>query len=233
MLLGAAWIVLTPLAILGVYSAIYLFVFPFQPPELTEREYVLYILCGLAPFLTLAEALTVGVGSIVANRAVLSNVVFPIDLVAPKVVILAQGPMLVGAILLLVGTATTGTLTWTALLVPVVWALYLLALMGLVWVVSLLGIPFRDLQNLAAVLLMILLIASPFAYTPSMVPDKMAWLLHLNPFAYFVIAFQKLWVLGELPTVLESVVLVVLSLGSFVLGGWLFAKGKRVLVDYV
>ena len=117
-ILGVAWALLTPLAILGIYSAVYLFIFPFQPPELTDREYVLYILCGLAAFLTTAEALSIGVGSVIANRAILSNVVFPIELFAPKAVLAAQGPLLVGSALLLVGTALTGTLTWTAALIP-------------------------------------------------------------------------------------------------------------------
>jgi lipopolysaccharide transport system permease protein len=232
-ILGVGWAVLTPLAILGIYAAIYLVIFPFQPPELTDRQYVLYILCGLAPFLTTAEALTTGVGSIVANRAVLSNVVFPIELLGPKAVLLAQGPIVVGTVMLLVGTAITGTLGATALLVPIVWLLNLGALVGIVWVLSLLNIVLRDLQNLVAAFLMILLIASPFAYTPSMVPDKLQWLVLLNPFAYFVIAYQKLWVLGEVPSLFESVVLVLLGLGGFVIGGWIFPRIKRAFIDYV
>lgn len=232
-ILGVAWALLTPLAILGIYSAVYLFIFPFQPPELTDREYVLYILCGLAAFLTTAEALSIGVGSVIANRAILSNVVFPIELFAPKAVLAAQGPLLVGSALLLVGTALTGTLTWTAALIPFVIVLNALGLIGVVWVLSLLNIVFRDLQNLVAAFLMILLIASPFAYTPSMVPDKLQWILVLNPFAYFVVAYQKLWVLGELPSLFESTALVVLGVGGFIFGGWIFPRIKRAFIDYV
>jgi lipopolysaccharide transport system permease protein len=232
-LLGLTWAFLTPLLILGIYAAIYLAVFPFEPPGLSSAEYVLYILCGLAPFLTLAEALSVGVGSVVANRSILSNVVFPIDLVPAKAVVSAQGPMAVGTFLLLLGTAATGVLTWTAALVPLVWLMNVAALVGLVWFLSLLNIVLRDLQYLITAVLMVLLIGSPFAYTPEMVPDSLAWLILINPFAYFVIAYQKLWVLGELPSLFQASVLVLLSVGGFVAGGWFFARAKRVLIDYV
>jgi lipopolysaccharide transport system permease protein len=232
-LLGLGWAILAPLSILGIYAAIYLVIFPFQPEGFSSGEYVLYIFCGLAPFLALAEAMSLGVGSVVANKSVLSNVIFPIDLVPAKAVLSAQVTMAVGMVILLVGTAATRTLSWTALLVPALWFLFALALIGLVWVLSLLNIVFRDLQNLVTMLLMILLIASPFAYTPEMVPDSLEWVILLNPFAYFVIGFQKLWVLGELPSLFQSTVILALSLGGFFAGGWFFARSKSVLIDYV
>jgi lipopolysaccharide transport system permease protein len=232
-LLGLGWAVVAPVSILAIYAAIYLVVFPFEPEGFSSAEYVLYIFCGLAPFLALAEALSLGVGSVIANKSVLSNVIFPIDLVPAKAVLGAQVTMAVGMLLLLAGTAATRTLTWTALLVPVLWFLYVLAVTGLVWILSLLNIVFRDLQNLVTLLLMILLIASPFAYTPEMVPDSLEWVIVLNPFAYFVIAFQKLWVLGELPSAFQAAVILVLSVGGFFAGGWFFARAKSVLIDYV
>ena len=232
-LLGLGWAILAPLSILGIYAAIYLVIFPFQPEGFSSAEYVLYIFCGLGPFLTLAEVMSLGVGSVVANKSVLSNVIFPIDLVPAKAVLTAQLTMALGMLTLLAGTVATGTLTWTAVLVPVLWLLYALALTGLVWFLSLLNIVFRDVQNVVTLLLMLLLIASPFAYTPAMVPDSLEWVILVNPFAYFVIAFQKLWILGELPSVFQSVVILVLSLGGFLTGGLFFARAKNVLIDYV
>jgi lipopolysaccharide transport system permease protein len=77
------------------------------------------------------------------------------------------------------------------------------------------------------------MIMSPIAYTPEMVPPGLKVLVLLNPFAYFVTAFQRLLVLGQLPAVWEMLVLVTISVGTFVLGGFFFARAKRVMLDYV
>lgn len=80
---------------------------------------------------------------------------------------------------------------------------------------------------------MALLIASPFAYTQEMVPDGLHFIIKLNPFSYYVIAYQDILVLGTIPALFDIVFLVVFSLGLFVLGGLFFARAKRVIVDYV
>jgi len=108
-----------------------------------------------------------------------------------------------------------------------------MALTGINWILSLLNVVFRDLTNLISAILMILLVASPIAYAPSMVPPQLQPLVVLNPFAYYVIAYQKVLVLGQLPTGFDTVVLVVLSAGLFALGSWFFPRAKRVLIDYV
>ena len=106
-------------------------------------------------------------------------------------------------------------------------------LIGVNWVISILNVLFRDLQNLLTVVLMILLVASPFAYTPSMVPPALKPLLLLNPFAYFVVAYQQVIMLGQIPDAWHLSALIVMPIVTFVFGSWFFAKVKGVAVDYV
>ena len=88
------------------------------------------------------------------------------------------------------------TSTGRLVLLPVIWALNVVWLIGINWVLSLLNVIFRDLQNLLTRVLMIMLVASPIAYTPDMVPSALRPLLALNPFAYFVVAYQQVIMLG-------------------------------------
>jgi lipopolysaccharide transport system permease protein len=234
-LLGFGWVFIAPLLVLGMYAAVYLVILRVgRPPDLASGfDYTLYMFAGLAPFFMLAEALSLSVGSVVGNRAALSNVVFPIDLAPVKSVLTAQGPMVVGTILLLVGTTASGVLSWTVVFLPLIWLLNVLMLMGTAWFLSLLNIVFRDLQNLLAAVLLMLLIVSPIVYTPSIVPGSLEFLIALNPFAYFVISYQRIWILGEPPTATQLVVMTSLALLAFGLGGRFFARAKRALVDYV
>jgi lipopolysaccharide transport system permease protein len=232
-LLGFAWFLLAPLLMLGVYGAVYLFIFRVSATGLSRGAYVLYIFAGLVPFLATSEALSLGVPSVVANRSVLSNTVFPIDLVPAKAVLGSQGVMVVGLAIVLVGAALTGRLAWTVLLLPVVWLLHVGAVLGVLWVLTLVNVVFRDLQSVLNVFLMLMLIASPIAYTPAMVPEKLRLLLRLNPFSYLVTAYQSILVLGSLPTAGNCLVLVLGSLTMFLFGSWFFGRAKRVMIDYV
>ncbi len=231
--LGLGWVVIAPAVLFGLYAVIYLLVFRVQVPGLDRGAYVLYIFSGLVPYLMTAEALTAGVGSVVVNRSILNSTVFPIDLAPVKAVLAAQGSMVVGMIVTVGGVVAAGRAHWTLLLIPVVWALQLLALVGVAWILSLVNVVFRDLQNLIGLLLVILMVASPIAYTPSMVPASVRAVLVLNPLAYFVLAYQKILVLGHVPDLASSLVIVLGSLALFVGGGWFFARVKSVMVDYV
>jgi lipopolysaccharide transport system permease protein len=180
-----------------------------------------------------AEALSFSVTSVVQNKAALGNSVFPIDLMPPKAVLLAQGTMATGLIVIALTGLLAQTLTWSALFVLIVWPLHVLALIGVGWVLAMLNVVFRDLQNLINALLMILLVASPIAYTPEMVPESLKPLILLNPFAYFVTTYQRVLVLGEPPTPAKTVILLFGSLAVFWFGSWFFGRSKRILVDYV
>lgn len=231
--LGTGWAVLTPLLLLGVYAMVYLVIFRVEVPGLSGVQYILLIFAGLVPFLMTTEALTLGVGAVVANRSVLNNTVFPIDLAPVKSVLLAQTPMVVGLMAILVALGLTGTISWAVLLLPVVWGLHVIALIGLAWILSLVNLVFRDLQNLIGLALFVLMIASPIAYTVDMVPPRLRPMVILNPFAYFVTAYQAIVVFGRLPSWPHCLALVAMSVGIFVFGSYFFANAKRVLIDYV
>ena len=232
-LFGVGWAVISPLLIIAIYSVIYLVIFRVSVPSMTKIEYVLFIFSGLIPFLMTSEALGGGVGSVVANKAVLSNTVFPVDLVPIKSVLLAQFTMLVGMVVILTVSASIGILSWTALLLPVVWFLQVLALIGIVWILSLINLVFRDLQNLISLIIMILMVASPIAYTPDMVPSALKVLILLNPLAYFLLAYQRILVMGQLPLWWDSLAIVILGFGLFFIGGVFFSRVKQAMVDYV
>ena len=75
----------------------------------------------------------------------------------------------------------------------------LMLLAGVCWVFSLVNLVFKDIQQVLSYVTIILLVASPIAYTPDMLPAQLRLLIYLNPLAYFVVSFQSLIVLGELP----------------------------------
>ena len=232
-ILGLVWAVLGPWLILGLYSVIYLNIFRMKVEGLDSVDYVFFLFSGLVPYFMTAEAISLGLASVVSNRSVLENTVFPIDLAPPKAVLTSQMAMVAGVPVVLIGALCLGRLSWATLALPVIWGLHVLALFGLAWILSLLNVVFRDLSNLMGVVLMALLIASPFAYTAEQVPENLRFVITLNPFSYWVRAYQDVLIFGRLPSLFDGAFLVVFSGGLFFTGSWFFSRTKRVVIDYV
>ena len=170
--LGRLWVFLAPLLLLVIYAVTYTAILKVRLAGLGSKEYVVFIFSGLVPYLMTAEALSTGVTSVVANKAVLNNTVFPIDLAPVKAVLTSQATMLVGLAVTVIGSAAIGTLRWTVMLLPFVWFCRVVGLIGVNWILSILNVIFRDIQNLLSAVLMVMLVASPIAYTPDMVPSS-------------------------------------------------------------
>ena len=230
--LGVAWLILGPSLLLMLYTVVYLVIFQVRPVGMEPASYVLYIFSGLVPLMAFTQGLTQGAGSLATSRDILLSTIFPAELVplrksAPTVASLGTG-LVVTALFGLV----LGKVAWIWILVPVFLALMLVLLVGCLWVLSLLNLVFKDIQQLLNYLTIVLLVASPIAYTPSMLPEKLRIMIYLNPLAYFVIAFQSLIVLGELPPLSIIVGCVGFAVGSFLLGAWVFSRAKVVFFDY-
>lgn len=231
--LGLGWAFAAPLLVLAVYAVIYLEIFRIRVVGLSSVEYVIYVFCGLVPYLAAAEAISLGTTAVVTNKAVLNNTVFPIDLTPVKPVLGIQAIMAAGMAVILAAAAVLGDLHPTLALLPAVWVLNAVWLTGVNWILSILNVVARDLQNLVNSILMVMLVASPIAYTPDMVPHALKPILAINPFAYFVVAYQQVIMLGIWPSIPHLTVLVVMSIATFGIGSWFFNRAKRVIVDYV
>lgn len=231
--LGLGWVFLAPLLVLAIYALIYLKIFRVEIDGLSSTEYVLYLFSGLVPYLAAAEAIGLGTSAVVSNKSVLNNTVFPIDLTPVKPVLTSQVVMVTGLVIVQVGAIATGNVHETLVLLPVIWALNVVWLIGVCWLLSLLNVIFRDLQAAVTAVLMMMLVASPIAYTPDMVPAALKPILALNPFAYFVVGYQQTIMLGIWPSLPHLVGLVLLAVVTFAFGSWFFHRAKRVIVDYV
>lgn len=90
--LGALWLLLYPLLFLSMYSLVFVQILQVRIPGLGTMDYILVVFSGLVPFLAFAEAFGTGTTSVVANRDLLMNTLFPIELVVAREVLIATPP---------------------------------------------------------------------------------------------------------------------------------------------
>jgi lipopolysaccharide transport system permease protein len=229
---GRLWLVIGMLLMLAVYAITYAAIFNFKPTDMSITKYILYVFCGLVPFLSFAAALTSGTMSLVTNRSLLLNTAFPAELIPLRSVLANSVGLPVGICIVFVAGLVLGYWAASWLLVPFVIVLEIMFMTGLCWMLSLIALLFRDIQQVIYYVVMMLSVLTPIAYTPSMVPHALALLIYINPASYFVISIQSLVLLGTLPSIKILVVMVAMSLGMFVAGFHLCRRAKGVFYDF-
>lgn len=231
--IGLGWSLLFPLVQIAIFAVVYVFIFKVRPSGLDESHYVLMVFSGLLPLMAINEGLNAAAASLSSNRNLLTSTVFPPELIPLRALLAAQVPVLIGfalvaALTLVVGTAAPASL----LMVPLLWLLMLAFCAGLSWILSLISLIARDVQQALPLAMMALMILSPFAYTPDMVPASLKALLYLNPLSWFVFCFQDLLAFGRMPQALALAMVAAMALASFSAGFLFFRKTRHVFFDY-
>jgi lipopolysaccharide transport system permease protein len=233
---GLAWLVFYPLLFLGVYSLyIFAMVTVRQGESETAKaiEQVLLIFCGLIPFFGFSEALGAGTTSVSANANLIKNTLFPIELIPAKAVLVGQATQIVGMGMLIAALGAFGKLTPWALLVPFVWLLQIVFSIGLVWILSSLHVFFRDLQNVIAVAILMLMLLSPIAYKGTDIPPKLMPIMYVNPLYYLIVSYQDCLLYGQYPRGTLLPVMYILAIAFLFVGFWFFGRMKRAFSDNI
>lgn len=231
-LLGRFWPFVHPLLLIGIYVFVFGFVFRVTTGVTTgaSNEFTIYLLAGLIPWLAMADTMNKGSGVLVANANLVKQVVFPLEILTAKTVFAALAVQLIySATLLGYVLFREGSLPWTAVLVPVLIALQLLGTIGLVSVLSAIGVFFRDLKEFTHIFSTIGIYLLPVLYLPEMIPSVIRPALYANPFSHMAWCYQDAWFYGRFEHPWAWVVYPTLCLGSFAFGSAFFRKIKHLL----
>lgn len=229
---GFVWLVIHPIFLFLFYAAIYLFIFRVQPQEMTTGQYVIYIMAGIVPFLSFSEALSAGTASITAKKNVLLNTVYPSEFIPLQATITCHINAVVGlTVLIIVNLLFRQMLTVGYLLIPVLLVGQVMFVTGITWILSILNLVLKDIQQILSMVTMMLLIISPIAYTPNMAPRALKAVIWLNPLSYFFQAIQEIFVWGRVSH--NFYIAMALAYSMFTIGYYCFKKLKPVFYDYV
>jgi len=230
--LGMAWVVLQPALLLSVYVFVYMVVLKMRFEGFSRFDYVLYVFCGLVPYLGFMEALTTGALSIKQNIHLVKNVMLPIELIPIRAVIVGMASEFVSIGLVLVLLAADRSLSWHVAVLPIVVILQVMWLAGLTWMLSSITVALPDVTYFVNLFVFMLMFLSPIGYKPEMVPPGFAWVIYLNPIYYMTQMYRAAMISGTPLTASVAVVYVVMCLATFGLGGAFFERFRGVLTDY-
>jgi lipopolysaccharide transport system permease protein len=228
--LGMVWIVLGPLLLLSLYALIYAVVFEVRVPNFSRLEYILNVFSGLILFIAFSQAMSTATAALnKEQKLVFSN--FPSEFIPTKSVAVAYLVLIPATLFVILGDVMFSQPSWHLLLVPFVAILQFAFSVGLGCLLSLLGLVMRDISFLIQYIVIAILIVTPIAYTPDMVPDRIKPLLYLNPLYYYVSANQHLILLNQVPPMIEIILGITMSISMFLLGVWVFKRARLAMMD--
>ena len=231
---GKLWAFLTPLLMLAIYSFVFGYIFKsrWTTEETGDVHFSLVLFIGLIFANFLSECLNRGPMLVVSNPNYVKKVVFPLE-VLPWI---ATGSALfhaaISVLVLLLAMLATGTpIAPTALLLPLLFLIFVPMVAGLMWFLAAMGVFFRDLQQFMAVVSTALVFLAPIFYPRTMLPEQARWLMSLNPLTFVVETGRDLILWNHLPDVWAMVAYALASLAVAWLGWITFQLTKRGFAD--
>jgi homopolymeric O-antigen transport system permease protein len=230
--LGMAWVVLQPALLLSVYVFVYMVVLRMRFEGFSRFEYVLYVFCGLVPYLGFMEALTMGGLSVRQNIHLVKNVMLPIELIPIRSVLVGMASQFVSIALVLLLVAVDQSLSWHVALLPGVVLLQVMWLAGLTWVLSSITVALPDITYFVNLFVFLLMFLSPIGYRPDMVPRGFGFIVYLNPIYYLTEMYRGTMLNGPAPAPGVAAAYVVMCVATFAVGSAFFERFRGVLTDY-
>ena len=229
-LLGLAWALITPLALMVVFS---LFFNRVARVDTGGVPYPLFSYLGLLPWTFFSTSVSQGGQSLIQNIPLLNKVSFPRE-VFPMASVTVAGLDSAVALVALGGLFAVYTFVpkATAVWVPVLLVVQVAFTLGVSLVVSAVVVYLRDLRHALPVLLQIGLFATPVAYGIDFIPGSMRILyVTLNPLAAVIDGYRRTVLLGTGPDWALLAPAMISSFAILVLGYLVFKRMEAGFAD--
>jgi lipopolysaccharide transport system permease protein len=232
-MLGAAWTVINPLAMIVVYTVIFAQVMRARLPGVDSTfAYSIYLCAGVLTWGLFAEITGRAQNIFLEHANLLKKLSFP-RLCLPVVVIL-NGMLnffiifgLFSIFLLITGNFPG----WSYIALIPLLAIQIAFAIGLGITLGVLNVFFRDVGQLFGVVLQFWFWLTPIIYSVTLLPESMRSMMAYNPMAALMAGYQTILVNGQWPQ-WQSLWLVTLLAGLFcVLGLRLFRNHAGEMVD--
>ena len=229
--LGWAWSMLNPLAMMGIYY--YVFGKILNNKQVGNPSgldaYALFLLCGLLPWGFFAVSVSVSMSSVVANGGLVKKVAFPrehlvVSTVLAGLVTLGIELGVLSVVLLIKGNMV---LPWLPVVVVTV-ALLSMFVTGLGLALAAGNVYFRDLTYLWTIVVQAWFFLTPLVYPASLAEGKMpAWAYRIYsdlPLAVAVRMVRNELYDLRMPRLLDFVLLAGYGVVALVVGWWIFNR---------
>ena len=227
-MLGVAWAIGHPLMLVAIYIVIFQYVFKARiGSDEAPLDYPAFLLSGLLPWLAFQESMSKGASVIVGNSNLVKQVVFPLEVLPVKAVLSSWVTQAIGTgCLIIYVICMTGALPWTFALLPALWVIQMLGMIGVSYFLATIGVYVRDCKDIVQVFCTIGIYLMPIVYAADSAPPILQTALAFNPFSHIGWCYQDACFHGQIMHPWSWILFTFLSCSLFYFGFWWFRKVK-------
>lgn len=232
-MLGIAWIVLQPLAMILIYTVIFSQVMKAKLHGVEgDFAYSIYLCAGIITWGLFSEIIQRSQSVFLDNANLLKKLSFP-RLILPVIVVataLLNFAIVFGIFLIfLLITSNFPGMTILAM-IPLLTVQVLFAI-GLGVTLGVLNVFFRDVGQFVGVLMQLWFWATPIVYIASILPEWLRPWMNLNPMYHVMQGYQNIFVANQWPDWQNLALLALFSIGLAMYAVSLFKRHAGEIVD--
>jgi ABC-type polysaccharide/polyol phosphate export permease len=230
---GPLWVIATPLYQIFLYTFLFSAIMKVRFEEgAGTSSFVVYLLAGLIPWLFFSEATLRGVSIFIENAHIIKKVKFPLEICVVSVVVSSAITFFIYTFFYLAMLIIMGLLkidTFFLFMLP--FALQVLLIAGLSFGLGSMAVFFRDITQIAGMVLNLVFFLTPIVYPPSAIPEKVRWVFDINPFYFIVEIYRSALLRGKMPDPFSLLYPSVIAVAVFLAGYYFFRKTKEAFKD--
>ena len=186
--IGFLWTLINPLFTMTILAVVFSTIY-----KLPFADFGVYIFSGLLPWNLILNSILNGSMSLIAAEGYLKKVyvpkiIFPIATVGVEAANFLFSLVSLFLLALFLGARAS----WGLLFLPLALMLTLLFILGIILVVAIITVYFRDLFHILQIVFVGLFYLVPIVYKKEFFGSDLLIVLQLNPFFYFIQLFQQI-----------------------------------------
>lgn len=234
-MLGLSWAILTPILTAAAFAFVFSEVFQTRWPTSAAQsrfDFVLILLTGLGIHGMFVETASRASSLIISNSSYVTRVVFPLELLPLVALINAMITACISLGVVIIGNfVLNGSFYSTSFLLPLVMIPYVIILYAFTMFVAAVGVFFRDLNQLIALLVTLSMFLTPIFYPVDAVPAQFRTAMFLNPLTFIVEQARAVLLFGHTPNFFGLAAYFVAASMALAASYWLFQRLRRGFAD--
>lgn len=221
--LGILWSFLNPLLQVAVYAIVFPYIMRVETPN-----YLQYLIVGIIPWTFFITVINQGMIAVRMNAGIIKKVYFPREILPISVAISGLVNFFISCIIVLIFCVFGGLgISWHLILLPLIALIQFIFTLGLVLALSAINIYIKDTEYIVQFIINMLFYATPILYPATLFPEKIRWVLYLNPLTGIIDAYRDIFMYHQMPGLMSILYLVVVAVIIFFVGLAIFRKLEK------
>lgn len=227
--LGVLWSFINPLLSVLVYAIVFPYIM-----RIKVENYLIYLITGIIPWTFFTSSINMGLISVLSNADIIKKVYFPRIILPISTVTSCLVNFLISCLIIVLFCLGSGLgISFQILWLPLIALIQYVMLLGFTFILSAIEMYMRDIEHIVNFILSMAFYVTPILYTPDIFPEKLAWVLKVNPMAYLVNAYRSIFFYQKMPDLMGIGVVSIFSIFLFVIGYLIFEKLQKGFAEEV